>query len=136
MSNNERSWYSRKYEEYYTAYVPWLEDKVLAWFGENKTSYTTKEQLRKTEITGDKNIDAIQDGAAEGVGSQLAKGGCLAPVGEGVSKEGVNRAGKGDTGPLDTAQAKQQQSSWAASASNAFSGEGEGVMNAGQSVGG
>ena len=35
-------WASKKYNEYYTAYVPWLEDKYLAWFGENKTSYTAK----------------------------------------------------------------------------------------------
>ena len=35
-------WTKRKYNEYYTAYVPWLEDKYLQWFGENKTSYTAK----------------------------------------------------------------------------------------------
>ena len=40
--SDEQSWTSKKYNEYYTAYVPWLEDKYLAWFGENKTSYTTK----------------------------------------------------------------------------------------------
>ena len=39
---DEQSWTSKKYNEYYNAYVPWLEDKYLAWFGENKTSYTTK----------------------------------------------------------------------------------------------
>lgn len=35
-------WTKRKYNEYYTSYVPWLEDKYLQWFGENKTSYTAK----------------------------------------------------------------------------------------------
>ncbi|KAL8650801.1 MAG: hypothetical protein Q9210_003613, partial [Variospora velana] len=35
-------WTKKKYDEYYNAYVPWLEDKYLAWFGENKTSYTAK----------------------------------------------------------------------------------------------
>lgn len=35
-------WAKNKYNEYYTSYVPWLEDKYLEWFGENKTSYTAK----------------------------------------------------------------------------------------------
>lgn len=35
-------WAKKKYDEYYNAYVPWLEDQYLAWFGENKTSYTAK----------------------------------------------------------------------------------------------
>ena len=42
MADKEQSWTSKKYNEYYNSYVPWLEDKYLAWFGENKTSYTTK----------------------------------------------------------------------------------------------
>ncbi|KAL9609345.1 MAG: hypothetical protein Q9167_005890 [Letrouitia subvulpina] len=67
-------WTKKKYNEYYTAYVPWLEDKYLAWFGENKTSYVAKDQLRQTKITGDKNVDAVQDGVAEGVGGQRPAG--------------------------------------------------------------
>jgi len=35
-------WSKKKYNEYYESYVPWLEDKYLAWFGENKTSYVAK----------------------------------------------------------------------------------------------
>lgn len=35
-------WTRQKYNSYYDAYMPWLEDKYLAWFGENKTSYTVK----------------------------------------------------------------------------------------------
>jgi len=42
MSGGEKSWYGKKYDEYYNSYVPWLEDKYLAWFGENKTSHTAK----------------------------------------------------------------------------------------------
>lgn len=42
MSNDEQSWTGKKYNEYYNSYVPWLEDKYLAWFGENKVSYTAK----------------------------------------------------------------------------------------------
>ena len=124
-------WTKKKYGEYYNSYVPWLEDKYLAWFGENKTSYATKgaylllsssilhpkhsyalflcqpkhpakqvnlDQLDKTKITGDKNVDAIQDGVNTGVSGQLKEGGLLGGVGDLVSKEGVNRAERGDTG--------------------------------------
>lgn len=143
-------WTKKKYDEYYNAYVPWLEDKYLAWFGENKTSYTAKgsfhfcvcpfllplciptpslffalsgfcadendlEQLDKTKITGDKNIDAIQDGLNTGVTGQLKEGGLLGGVGDLVSKEGVNRAERGDSGlgekdAID--KSKQQQKGW------------------------
>lgn len=59
------------------------------------------EQLKSTKITGDKNIGAIQDGVAEGVGGQFSSGGLLGGVGDATSKEGVNRAERGDTGPVD-----------------------------------
>ncbi|KAI4094074.1 MAG: hypothetical protein L6R37_007310 [Teloschistes peruensis] len=108
-------WTKKKYDEYYNSYVPWLEDKYLAWFGENKTSYATKEQLDKTKITGDKNVDALQDGVNSGVTGQLKEGGLLGGVGDLVSKEGVNRAERGDTG-LGEKQAiekgKQEQKGW------------------------
>lgn len=94
-------WTKKQYNSYYNSYMPWIEDKYLAWFGENKTSYTAKEQLKSTKITGDKNIGAIQDGVAEGVGGQFSSGGLLGGVGDATSKEGVNRAERGDTGPVD-----------------------------------
>ena len=58
MSNEDKSWYGKKYDEYYKAYVPWIEDKVLAWFGENKTSYTAKGTLlsRSTAKTNSQPI--------------------------------------------------------------------------------
>ena len=86
--------------------MPWLEDKYLAYFGENKTSYTAKENL-KTNVTGDKNINKVQEGVAEGVGGQLSSGGLLGGVGDATSKEGVNRAERGDTGPLPKEEAKK-----------------------------
>ena len=35
-------WVIKKYNEQYEKWVPWVEDKYLAWFGENKTSYVAK----------------------------------------------------------------------------------------------
>jgi hypothetical protein len=35
-------WFKKKYGENYEYYVPWLEDKYLALWGENKTSYVAK----------------------------------------------------------------------------------------------
>lgn len=35
-------WTKKKYNEAYTNYMPWIEDKVLGYWGENKTSYTAK----------------------------------------------------------------------------------------------
>lgn len=49
--SDEQSWTGKKYNEYYNAYVPWLEDKYLAWFGENKTSYTTKGVLFSSQLS-------------------------------------------------------------------------------------
>jgi hypothetical protein len=75
--------------------MPWIEDKYLSYFGENKSSYSTKQTL-KTDISGDKNVNKIQDGVAEGVGGQLAQGGLLGGVGEHASKEGFNRVERED----------------------------------------
>lgn len=59
------------------------------------------EQLDKTKITGDKNVDAVQDGVNKGVTGQLEKGGVLEGVGNLTSKEVFTRSergGKNETG--------------------------------------
>lgn len=59
------------------------------------------DELSKTKVTGDKNIDAIQDGVNEGVGGQFGKGGLLEGVGNLTSKEVLTRSerqGKDDKG--------------------------------------
>lgn len=43
-------------------------------------------------------MQAVQGGLAEGVGGQLSSGGLLGGVGDMTSKEGVNRAERGDPG--------------------------------------
>ncbi|MCJ1374100.1 hypothetical protein MMC20_005331 [Loxospora ochrophaea] len=118
-------WTKKKYNEHYNNWMPWVEDKYLAWFGENKTSYTAKEQLKGTKITGDKNVDAIQDGLAEGVGGQFSSGGLLGGVGDLTSKEGVNRAERGDTGPIDAKKAEEQQKGWGSTLSGGMLGGGK-----------
>ncbi|KAK2627011.1 hypothetical protein QTJ16_004186 [Diplocarpon rosae] len=65
---------------YYEAALRWLEDTYLRWFGENRTSYGVKDSLRKTEITGNQDVDGVQRAVGETVGNTLAEGG----VGEGV----------------------------------------------------
>jgi len=92
-----KTWYNGQYE----SWMPWVEDNVLSWFGHNKTSYVVQDKLNKTKITGDKNVDAIQDGVNEGVTGQFKKGGLLEGVGNITSKEGMNRGerqGKNDKG--------------------------------------
>ncbi|KAL8681727.1 MAG: hypothetical protein Q9186_002174 [Xanthomendoza sp. 1 TL-2023] len=91
-------WTKKKYDEYYNAYVPWLEDQYLAWFGENKTSYTAKDQLNKTKLTNSSSLNSVQDGVNDGVAGQFKSDGLLGGVGDLVSKEGVNRAERGDSG--------------------------------------
>lgn len=83
--------------------MPWIEDKYLQWFGENKASYSAKETL-KTDVTGDKNLNAVQGGVAEGLGGQFGKGGLLGGVGNAASSQGFNRAERGDTGPVGKLQ--------------------------------
>jgi hypothetical protein len=52
-------------------------------------------EMDKTKITGDKNVDAIQDGVNEGVTGQLGKGGVLEGVGNLTSKEVFTRSERG-----------------------------------------
>ncbi len=77
--------------------MPWIEDKYLQYFsnGDNKTSYTAKQNM-KTHVTGDKNVNAIQDGIADGVGGQLGSNGLLGGVGDAASKQGMNRVERGE----------------------------------------
>lgn len=59
------------------------------------------DNLDKTKITGDKNVDAIQDGVNKGVTGQFQKGGALEGVGNLASKEVFTRSergGKNDKG--------------------------------------
>ncbi|KAL4748939.1 hypothetical protein BDW72DRAFT_179169 [Aspergillus terricola var. indicus] len=90
-------WVREAYAEQYEKWMPWLEDQYLKWFGkgDNKASYVAKENLSKTKVTGNEQVNQLQDDANNLVGNQLGERGLLAPVGNLVSQEGINRAERG-----------------------------------------
>lgn len=95
-------WTKEQYNKQYERWVPWFEDLYLRYFSkDNKASYTTKENLRKTKITGIQQVDKLQDGVHNLVAGQVGKGGLAQPVGDLASREGINRAerqGRDDKG--------------------------------------
>lgn len=79
-----------------------------------------------TDVTGDKNVNAIQKGVADGVGGTLSSGGVLGGVGDTTSKEGVNRAERGDPGldtkALDKMGKKEEPKTWTQTLSGGYLG--------------
>ena len=65
--------------------------------------------MDKTKVTGIDQVDQLQDGVNGLVGGQLGSKGLGGAVTDKVSKEGVNRAEVGDTGPVDTEEAKKME---------------------------
>ncbi|KAK6358142.1 hypothetical protein TWF730_007496 [Orbilia blumenaviensis] len=87
-----KQYYNRQYERW----VPWLEDQYLYYFSkDNKTSYATKQQLEKGKITGVRQVDRLQDDVHNLAANQVGKDGLLQPVGDLVSKQGINRVERG-----------------------------------------
>ncbi|KAL1600583.1 hypothetical protein SLS60_006969 [Paraconiothyrium brasiliense] len=117
--------YNRQYE----SWMPWVEDQYLRWFTkDNKASYATKQELDKTKITGNAQVDNLQDGVNNLVSGQFGKGGLAQPVGDAFSKEGINRAERGG---------KDDNGSYGGGPLGGY-GQGavDGVKNTGSSVGG
>ncbi|KAG9203796.1 hypothetical protein B5807_01237 [Epicoccum nigrum] len=84
------------YNRQYDSWVPWMEDKYLQWFTkDNKASYATKQNLDKTKVTGVSQVDNLQDGVHGLVSGSVGQGGIAQPLGDAVSKEGINRAERG-----------------------------------------
>ncbi|PPJ61309.1 hypothetical protein CBER1_05106 [Cercospora berteroae] len=89
-------WIKEGYQHQKENWMPWIEDVYLRWFtNDNKASYATKDTLGKTKVTGIDQVDTLQDGVNNLVSGQVGQGGLLQPVGDAVSKEGVNRAERG-----------------------------------------
>ncbi|CAI7676959.1 unnamed protein product [Penicillium manginii] len=89
-----KAWAQDAYNSQYESWMPWIEDQYLRWFGkgDNKASYATKDSLSKTKITGIDQVDQAQDDTSNLVANQIGDKGLLSPVGQFVSKEGINRA--------------------------------------------
>jgi hypothetical protein len=79
----KKPWYSRCYD----SIVHWIEDTYLKLFGENRTSYGVKNTLRKTEVTGNKDVDRVQRGAGELAGNTFKTDRVGGPVGDAVDKK-------------------------------------------------
>jgi len=71
---------------YLDAYQSAAQDVVLDKMGENKASYGLKSNLKDKDITGDKDLNDLQNAAVEGVGGLIGKGGLGEDVGSGVSE--------------------------------------------------
>ena len=95
-------WTKNQYNKQYDSWVPWLEDLYLHYFTkDNKASYSTKQNLDKTKVTGIDQVDTLQDGVHGVLAGQVGKGGLAQPVGDAFSKEGINRVerkGRDDKG--------------------------------------
>ena len=83
--------------------------------------------LDKSKITGIDQVDNLQDGVNGLVGGQFGKGGLLQPVGDTVSKEGMNRAERGG---------KDESGSYGGAVGNAASGAAGSVTDGAKSAGG
>ncbi|KAL1297038.1 hypothetical protein AAFC00_004629 [Neodothiora populina] len=132
-------WSKKQYNSQYDKWVPWAEDMYLYYFSkDNKASYATKGELNKTKITGNEQVDNLQDGVNNLVGGQVGQGGLLQPVGDAASKEGVNRAergGKDDKGTFGGPAASYTDS--AVGGASAGAGKvAEGAKGAGGYLGG
>ncbi|OBT64828.1 hypothetical protein VE03_06409 [Pseudogymnoascus sp. 23342-1-I1] len=79
-------WAKQKCSTYYDSSWRWIEDTYLAYFGENRTSYGIKESLKKSEVTGDENVDGIQRGVGGAVGDVFSSKGPAGIVGDGIDK--------------------------------------------------
>ncbi|KAL9617004.1 MAG: hypothetical protein Q9160_008194 [Pyrenula sp. 1 TL-2023] len=99
-----RDYVAGTYNNQYENWMPWIEDKYLSWFGkDNKASYAAKDSLSKTKVTGISQVDKLQDGVNDLAAGQVGKGGLAQPLGDALSKEGINRAergGKDDEGRM------------------------------------
>ncbi|KAK4462614.1 hypothetical protein QBC42DRAFT_326833 [Cladorrhinum samala] len=86
-------WTKEQYNKQYEKWVPWLEDMYLYYFTrDNKASYSTRDNLDKTKVTGIKQVDTLQGGVNDLVANQVGQDGLGRPVGDLLSKEGLTRA--------------------------------------------
>jgi len=75
-----------KSNSYYNSAMRWIEDTYLKYFGENRTSYGVKESFKKTEVTGNKDVDGIQRSVGGAVGDTVGANGIAGDAGNAVDK--------------------------------------------------
>lgn len=95
------------------------------------------EQLDKTKVTGVEPVDNLQDGVNGLVGGQVGKGGLAQPIGDAVSKEGINRAERG--GKDEQGRSIENQGplgGYGQGAVDGVKGAGSGVAGGAKSAGG
>jgi len=74
-----KPWYSK----YFDASWRYIEDTYLHYFGENRTSYGTKDSLRKLEVeTGAKDVDGVQRTVGDTAGGLFKPGHIGGAVGD------------------------------------------------------
>jgi hypothetical protein len=83
--------------------------------------------LDKSKVTGIAQVDTLQDSVNHTVAGQVGQGGLLQPVGDAVSKEGVNRAERGG---------KDDSGSYAGAIGSSVSGAGGSLWSGAKSAGG
>lgn len=81
--------------------------------------------LSNTKVTGINQVDQLQDDTNNLIGNQLGENGLLKPVGQFVSKEGINRAER---------NGKDESGSYAGPASGAWEKSKEGAGNVGSGL--
>ncbi|TVY32783.1 hypothetical protein LSUB1_G007657 [Lachnellula subtilissima] len=80
-----------KSNSYYESTMRWIENTYLSWFGENRTSYGVKDSLKQTQITGNKDVDGVQESVGNAVGGVFGKGGVGEGAGEAADKGLLSR---------------------------------------------
>jgi hypothetical protein len=83
--------------------------------------------MDKTKVTGIAQVDTLQDSVNHTVAGQVGQGGLLQPVGDAVSKEGVNRAERGG---------KDDSGSYAGAIGSSVSNAGGSIWSGAKSAGG
>ncbi|KAK5105794.1 hypothetical protein LTR62_002136 [Meristemomyces frigidus] len=130
-------WITEGYQHQFENWMPWIEDVYLRWFTkDNKASYATKDTLDKTKVTGVDQVDTLQGDVNNLVGNQFGQGGLMQPVGDAVSKEGVNRAERGGKDEKGGYTGQGYADSAAGAAKGVGSSVYSGAASVGSSVGG
>ncbi|TVY32435.1 hypothetical protein LCER1_G009370 [Lachnellula cervina] len=76
---------------YYESTMRWVENTYLSWFGENRTSYGIKDSMKQTQVTGNKDVDGVQEGVGNAVGDAFGKGGVAGDAGDTADKGLLSR---------------------------------------------